>query len=408
MRSWPAPSLRRLPGRGLPVRLHDTATRQVRPLSPGPLTRLYVCGITPYDATHLGHAATYLAYDLLTRQLADAGHEVDYVQNVTDVDDPLLERAQRDGVDWRDLADQETQRFREDMVALSVLPPRHFIGAVESVPDIAAVIETLAAKGATYRLGADVYFPVSKAPRFGQIGHFGYDQMLALAAERGGDPNRPGKHDPLDPLLWRAERAGEPAWDSSLGRGRPGWHVECAAIALRYLGMPIDVQGGGMDLVFPHHECSAAHAEVATGRWPFARSYVHAAMVRYEGHKMSKSLGNLVFVSRLRADGVEPAAIRLSVLGRHYGRAWEWTGDVLDEGRGRLRRWREAVDRPAAPPAHHLLDEVRRYLADDLDAPAALRAIDRWAEQARTSGGRDPQAPALVRDLAWTLLGVAL
>ena len=408
MRSWPAPSLRRLPGRGLPVRLHDTATRQVRPLSPGPLTRLYVCGITPYDATHLGHAATYLAYDLLTRQLADAGHDVDYVQNVTDVDDPLLERAQREGVDWRDLADQETQRFREDMVALSVLPPRHFIGAVESVPDIAAVIETLAAKGATYRLGADVYFPVSKAPRFGQIGHFGYDQMLALAAERGGDPNRPGKHDPLDPLLWRAERAGEPAWDSSLGRGRPGWHVECAAIALRYLGMPIDVQGGGMDLVFPHHECSAAHAEVATGRWPFARSYVHAAMVRYQGHKMSKSLGNLVFVSRLRADGVEPAAIRLSVLGRHYGRAWEWTGDVLDEGRGRLRRWREAVDRPAAPPAHLLLDEVRRYLADDLDAPAALRAIDRWAEQARTSGGRDPQAPALVRDLAWTLLGVAL
>ena len=233
--------------------------------------------------------------------------------------------------------------------------------------------------------------------------------MLALAAERGGDPNRPGKRDPLDPLLWRAERPGEPAWDSPFGRGRPGWHVECAAIALRYLGTPIDVQGGGMDLVFPHHECSAAHAEVATGRWPFARSYVHAAMVGYEGHKMSKSRGNLVFVSRLRADGVDPAAIRLAVLGRHYGQAWEWTDDVLDEsGLGRLRRWREAVDRPVAPPAHHLLDEVRRHLADDLDAPAALRAVDRWAEQARTAGGRDPRAPALVRDLASTLLGVAL
>jgi L-cysteine:1D-myo-inositol 2-amino-2-deoxy-alpha-D-glucopyranoside ligase len=408
MRSWPASPLRRLPGRGLPVRLHDTATRQLRPLSPGPLTRLYVCGITPYDATHIGHAATYLAYDVLIRQLFDAGHEVDYVQNVTDVDDPLLERAQADGIDWRDLADRETQRFRDDMAALNVLPPRHFIGAVEAIPDIAALVETLDAKGAAYRLDSDVYFPVSKAPRFGQIGHLGYDQMLALAAERGGDPNRPGKHDPLDPLLWRAERPGEPAWDSPLGRGRPGWHVECAAIALRYLGTPIDVQGGGMDLVFPHHECSAAHAEVATGQRPFARAYVHAAMVRYEGHKMSKSLGNLVFVSRLRADGVEPAAIRLAVLGRHYRRPWEWTADGLEAGRGRLRRWREAVGGPAAPPAHHLLDDVRRHIADDLDAPAALRAVDRWAEQARTSGGRDRHAPGLVRDLVWTLLGVTL
>ena len=408
MHSWPAQPLRRLPGRGLPVRLHDTATRQVRPLSPGPVARLYVCGITPYDATHLGHAATYLAYDLLNRQLADAGHDVEYVQNVTDVDDPLLERAHQEGIDWRDLAEQETRRFRDDMVALNVLPPRHFIGAVEAVPDIAALIETLDAKGATYRLDSDVYFPVSKAPRFGQIGHFGYDQMIALAAERGGDPNRPGKRDPLDPLLWRAERPGEPAWDSPLGRGRPGWHVECAAIALRYLGTPIDVQGGGMDLVFPHHECSAAHAEVATGRWPFARFYVHAAMVGYEGHKMSKSRGNLVFVSRLRADGVDPAAIRLAVLGRHYGQAWEWTDGVLESGLGRLQRWREAVDRPVAPPAHHLLDDVRRHLADDLDAPAALRAVDRWAEQARAAGGRDARAPALVRDLASTLLGVDL
>ena len=294
------------------------------------------------------------------------------------------------------------------MVALNVLPPRHFIGAVEAVPDITALIETLDAKGATYRLDSDVYFPVSKAPRFGQIGHFGYDQMIALAAERGGDPNRPGKRDPLDPLLWRAERPGEPAWDSPFGRGRPGWHVECAAIALRYLGTPIDVQGGGMDFVFPHHECSAAHAEVATGRWPFARLYVHAAMVGYEGHKMSKSRGNLVFVSRLRADGVDPAAIRLAVLSRHYGKDWEWTDDVLESGLGRLRRWREAVDRAVAPPAHHLLDDVRRHLADDFDAPSALRAVDRWAEQARTAGGRDPWAPALVRELASTLLGVDL
>jgi L-cysteine:1D-myo-inositol 2-amino-2-deoxy-alpha-D-glucopyranoside ligase len=408
MRSWAEPELVRLPGTGLPLRIYDTAGDEVRPLAPGATASMYVCGITPYDATHLGHAATYLVYDMLQRVLRDAGTEVVYVQNVTDVDDPLLERANRDGEDWRELAIRETERFRGDMEALRILPPAHYVGAVEAIPLIVRLIERLADRGAAYDVDGDLYFSVASAPRFGEVGSFSHAQMVSLAASNGGDPERPGKKDPLDPLLWRAERPGEPAWDSPFGRGRPGWHVECAAIALQHLGDTIDVQGGGSDLVFPHHECGAAHAEVATGAWPFARTYVHAAMVGYAGEKMSKSLGNLVFISALRDAGADPGAIRLALLAHRYREPWEWSDDELTAALERLDRWRAAVARATGPDASALLTRVRERLADDLDTPMALLAVDRWAREAVTTGGRDESSPGLVRDLVDGLLGVRL
>ena len=408
MRSWSAPPAPRLPGTGRPLRLYDTAAREIRPTAPGGTARMYVCGITPYDATHLGHAATYLAFDLVQRVWRDAGHEVHYVQNVTDVDDPLLERAAQTGVDWRWLAERETELFRQDMAALRVLTPQDFIGAVEAIDEVAEVVRRLLTAGAGYLLEDDVYFSVDAAPRFGYEAGLDQATMLALSAERGGDPGRPGKKNPLDPVLWQAARPGEPAWDSVVGRGRPGWHVECAAIALTRLGMALDVQGGGRDLAFPHHEMTAAHAECLTGQWPFARCYVHTGMIGLAGEKMSKSRGNLVLVSRLRADGADPAAIRLALLADHYRADRDWTPALLAAATDRLVRWREAVDRAAGPDPGPVLDRVRTSLADDLNTPAALAAVDAWAREGRSDGSRDTAAPALVRDLLDALLGVAL
>ena len=411
MQAWAAPEIPRLPGGGPAVQLYDTAAREVRATAPGPVARMYVCGITPYDATHLGHGATYLAFDLVNRLWRDQGHQVAYAQNVTDVDDPLLERARRDGEDWRALAARETALFREDMTALAIIPPAHFVGAVEAIDEIAAFVQSLRSAGATYDLDRDLYFPVAAEPRFGAVSGYDVPTMLRLAGERGGDPGRPGKKDPLDPLLWRAARPGEssePSWPSSLGPGRPGWHVECAAIAVNRLGMGFDVQGGGSDLIFPHHECSAAHAQVARDAWPFARHYVHTGMIGLHGEKMSKSRGNLVLVSRLRLDGVEPVEIRLALLSGHYRCDRDWTSGLLDDAAGRLVRWRAAVSRETGPPAEPTLQSVRHHLADDLDSPAALAAVDRWSHEALSLGGGDPTAPALVRDTVDALLGVKL
>jgi L-cysteine:1D-myo-inositol 2-amino-2-deoxy-alpha-D-glucopyranoside ligase len=408
MESWSAPGPPALPGRGHPVRVFDTAAGQVRPTAPGPTAGLYVCGITPYDATHMGHASTYVAFDLLHRSWLDAGHSVTYVQNVTDIDDPLLERAVATGQDWREVAARETELFRADMAALQVLPPAHYIGAVESMDLVVSHVQTLLDRGVAYDVEGDIYFSVGSDPRFGDVAGWDRERMLAVFGERGGDPDRPGKKDPLDCLLWQAERPGEPAWDSALGHGRPGWHIECTAIALEHLGMSFDVQGGGRDLVFPHHEMGASEAHVLTGEWPYARAYVHTGMVGLDGEKMSKSRGNLVFVSALRSAGRDPMAIRLALLAHHYRDDWEWTEQGLLDAEQRLARWRAAAARPSGPPAGDVLERVRQRVADDLDAPSALAAIDRWAEESRLRGGDDSAAPGLVRDLSSALLGVAL
>ncbi len=389
MRAWQSPDVPSLEkfGPGPAVSVFNTATGAVEETSPEGAARLYVCGITPYDATHMGHAATYVAFDLLNRAWRDAGHEVRYVQNVTDVDDPLLERALATGADWRELAEEQTELFRSDMEALRSLTPDAYIGAVESIPLAVALVQRLQERGFVYDVDGDLYFSVHADPRFGEVSGLDEQQMIEIFPDRGGDPDRPGKKHPLDCLLWQAERPGEPAWDSELGRGRPGWHIECSSIALEYLGEGFDVQGGGSDLVFPHHEMSASEAQAASGGTPFARAYMHAGMVAYEGEKMSKSRGNLVFVSRLRESGTDPMALRLALLAHHYRSDWEWTDEDLTKAETRLRNWRAAADRACEADAERLVVEVRRHLANDLDAPATLEAIDAWAETAQSDGG---------------------
>ena len=412
MQTWSSTPVPRVAGEPRPLRLFDTATGEVRPTAPGETARLYVCGITPYDATHLGHAATYLAFDLVHRQWLDNGHDVHYVQNVTDIDDPLLERAARDQDDWVVLGMRETALFREDMVALRVLPPREYIGAVEAIPEVVEAIAKLVADGSAYRVDdaeyPDLYFDHSATGRFGYESNYDEETMLRFFAERGGDPQRPGKRHPLDALLWRMARPGEPSWPSDLGAGRPGWHIECSAIALNRLGTAFDVQGGGSDLVFPHHEFSSAHAEALTGEHPFARHYVHAGMIGLDGEKMSKSRGNLVFVSKLRAEKVDPNAVRLALFAGHYRSDRPWSDGLLADAQARLDRWRAAVSVVAGPSAEDVIARVREHLGNDLDTPRALAAVDAWAGEALAVGGVDRSAPGLVRGAVDALLGVEL
>jgi L-cysteine:1D-myo-inositol 2-amino-2-deoxy-alpha-D-glucopyranoside ligase len=411
MDSWsasPVPVLPPAPGQHPRLRLYDTPAGEVREIAPKRTVRIYVCGITPYDATHLGHAATYLAFDLAQRVWLDAGHDVHYVQNVTDVDDPLLERAAHTRENWMHLAEREIALFREDMAALRVLPPDDLVGAVESVTEITKAISELLASGAAYYVGEDIYFPIDASGHFGYESRYDDATMLRLFGEGGGDPDHAGKRNPLDSLLWRGHRFGEPYWDTDLGRGRPGWHVECSVIALNRLGLGFDVQGGGSDLIFPHHEHSAAHAEALTGEHPFARHYVHAGMVGLDGEKMSKSRGNLVFVSKLRGGGVDPMAIRLALLDGHYRADREWTGGRLPKAEGRLARWRSAAALLTAPDARPVLAAVRAAMADDLDTVSAIAAVDEWAQATLAHPGGEPEAPRLVRDLVDALLGIEL
>lgn len=413
-RSWDAPVVPRLPGKGTELELFDTARGRVAETAAhrsGPAT-MYVCGITPYDATHLGHAATMITFDLVQRVWRDAGLDVRFVQNVTDIDDPLLRRANRDGESWVDLALRETERFRTDMVALRVIPPAHYVGAVESIPTIVEKVATLLEKGLAYQMDdgtGDVYFNLATAPRFGYESNYDRQEMLRVSADRGGDPERAGKRDPLDPLLWRGAREGEPAWPGgSLGPGRPGWHIECTIIAQGLLGPTIDVQGGGSDLMFPHHECSSAHAEALSGESPFAAHYVHTGMLELNGEKMSKRKGNLIFLSRLTADHVDPMAVRLTLITQHYRVNRQWTPELLDESVARLARWRAAASAPTGPSAAELLATVRVALAKDLDTPAAIQAIDQWVDEAQKGEGADSTAPALVATMIDSLLGIRL
>lgn len=413
MKSWPYPDVPRVPGAGVPLALYDTADGEVREVEQDDPTGLYVCGITPYDSTHLGHAATYLAFDLIHRQLLDNGHEVHYVQNVTDVDDPLFERAQRDGVDWRELGTSQIQLFRSDMEELRVIPPRDYVGAMEAVEEIIVMVQKLLDCGAAYVVDddefPDIYASVDATAQFGYESGYTPEEMATFFAERGGDPDRHGKHHPLDALIWRAHREGEPAWDSPFGPGRPGWHVECSAIATNRLGRHFAIQGGGSDLAFPHHEYSAAHAEAALGCPRMAGHYVHAGMIALDGVKMSKSLGNLVFVHKLTQAGHEANAIRLGVYASHYRGDRDWSDEVLATAEKRLKTWRRALEHPGSlDDAEALVQEVRTRLADDLDSPGALAAIDRWAASCEGQTAHNPAAVKLIRTAVDGLLGVRL
>ncbi|MFZ9231158.1 MAG: cysteine--tRNA ligase [Ilumatobacteraceae bacterium] len=351
------------------MRLYDTARREVVPFEPGHRVLMYTCGITPYDATHIGHAATFITYDVLQRRLIDLGHEIRCVRNVTDVDDPLFAKARELGVHYLDLAAGEEARFERDMEALNALPVHSTPRASSAIPDIRGFIGMVLERGYAYEAAGSVYFDVSKFPSFGSVSHYSREQMIAFARERGGDVDNPNKRDPLDFVLWHPSAADEPSWEAMWGAGRPGWHIECSALALRELGETIDLHGGGSDLIFPHHECERAQSEAATGT-PFVKHWMHVAMVFMDGAKMSKSLGNLVFVDALRRDW-DPRSIRLAIIEHSYRHEWEWTNDLMPRATARLRAWSEGSKSDDA-----VLDQVRERLDDDLDTPGAVGVID--------------------------------
>ncbi|NBQ93661.1 MAG: cysteine--1-D-myo-inosityl 2-amino-2-deoxy-alpha-D-glucopyranoside ligase [Micrococcales bacterium] len=393
------------------LNLTNSATGKKEQIKRKPLYRMYVCGITPYDATHLGHAATYLTFDLINRYLKASGSQVRYVQNITDIDDPLLERANRDGVDWTDLAHQQIDLFRSDMVNLRVIPPAHYIGAVDAIPLVTVAIENLSAKGSIYPVENDLYFKVNADTHFGERSHLSQEKMLEIFAERGGDPTRMGKMDPLDCLVWMSQRPNEPGWQSPFGTGRPGWHIECTAIAIKYLEpVPsedalIDIQGGGSDLIFPHHEMCAAQAQVLSDK-PLAGTYVHAGMIGLDGEKMSKSKGNLVFVSKLVAAGRDPMAIRWALMKNHYRTDRMWTDELLIEAELDLIALRSCLDQTEVAPTSELISVIVNALSDDLDTQGVITSVNEWVGRTR-SGESGGNAQSLIAALD-SLLGIKL
>jgi L-cysteine:1D-myo-inositol 2-amino-2-deoxy-alpha-D-glucopyranoside ligase len=389
-----------------PLSLFNTASDSIETVEKKELYRLYVCGITPYDATHLGHASTYVAFDLINRYLRFTGASVRFVENITDIDDPLLERAQRDQVDWQDLAHSQIELFRGDMVALRVLPPDHYIGVVEAMDQIISSILALQSKGSLYSVDDDLYFRVRLDPDFLTRSHISLETALSFFSERGGDPNREGKEDPLDALVWRAQREGEPGWPSPFGIGRPGWHIECSAIALHFLNpdshdeFAIDIQGGGNDLIFPHHDMSAAQGVIATGQ-KFARLFVHGGMIGLDGQKMSKSLGNLLFVSRLIDGGVDPMAIRIALMGHHYRSDHMWGDSEIDQATALVDRLRLNLSRVEVAPTSSVIELVVAALSQDLDTPRALAALKAWCDgcDAGYVGGSPGELSRVLDDL---------
>jgi L-cysteine:1D-myo-inositol 2-amino-2-deoxy-alpha-D-glucopyranoside ligase len=389
-----------------PLSLFNTASASIEEVEEKELYRLYVCGITPYDATHLGHASTYVAFDLINRYLRFTGARVRFVENITDIDDPLLERARRDQVDWQDLAHSQIELFRGDMVALRVLPPDHYIGVVEAMDEIISSILELEAKGSLYSVDDDLYFRVRLDPDFLTRSHISLETALSFFSERGGDPGREGKEDPLDALVWRAQREGEPGWPSPFGIGRPGWHIECSAIALHFLepdpheNFAIDIQGGGSDLIFPHHDMSAAQGVIATGQ-KFARFFVHAGMIGLDGQKMSKSLGNLLFVSRLIDGGADPMAIRIALMGHHYRSDHMWGASEIDEATALVDRLRLNLSRVEVAPTSPIIELIVSAISQDLDTPRALAALKAWCDgcDAGYIGGSPGELSRVLDDL---------
>jgi L-cysteine:1D-myo-inositol 2-amino-2-deoxy-alpha-D-glucopyranoside ligase len=413
MKSWAGPSYRKEASSRTDVpalSLFNTASSQFEPLEVKDFYRMYVCGITPYDATHLGHASTYISFDLINRYLRFSGATVAFVENITDIDDPLLERALRDGVDWQELAHSQIELFRGDMVALRVIPPDHYIGVVEAMEQIIESILLLQKADSLYAVEGDLYFRVRRDPEFLERSHISLNTALEIFSQRGGDPQRVGKEDPLDALVWRMQRPGEPGWPSPFGMGRPGWHIECSAIALHFLkpspedDYAIDIQGGGSDLIFPHHDMSAAQGLIATDQ-QFARSFVHTGMIGLDGEKMSKSLGNLVFVSRLLADGVDPMAIRLALMGHHYRSDHMWTTPEISRAEKFVERLRLNLSRVEVAPTSPVMAEILVAMSQDLNTEGVIALLVTWCEKTE-SGQSGGSAGELARFLD-ELLGLA-
>jgi len=391
--------------------LYNSATQSIGQFPAKKHYQMYVCGITPYDATHLGHAATYITFDLINRYLRATGAVVDFVQNITDIDDPLFERAKRDNVDWSELATSQIELFRGDMVDLHIIPPKDYVGVVEAIPMIIDSISKIQKVAPTYTVDSDLYFDVHSDVDFGKRSHLATDEMLDIFAQRGGDPSRVGKRNPLDALLWLHQREGEPGWDSPFGKGRPGWHIECSAIAMHYLDdslddqYSIDIQGGGSDLIFPHHEMSAAQSKAISGK-EFARSYVHTGMIGLDGEKMSKSKGNLLFVSKMVNEGTNPMAIRLALIAQHYASDRMWTSSLLDDAIALLEKMTIALSREEVAPTKPVIEKIVHELSNNLDTPAALAAISQWCDET-LNGSTGGEAGELSRAID-ALLGIAI
>ena len=406
MRSWPSVPFPNIPKATKPLMVYSTSAQKLVEIPLKSKYQMYVCGITPYDATHLGHAATYLTFDLVNRYWRAIGADVNYIQNITDIDDPLLERANRDGVDWKELAHSQIDLFRSDMELLRVLPPSHYEGAVDAIPDVVEAIAKLESTGSVYNVDSDKYFEVHVDKNFGSESHLPETEMLEIFAERGGDPDRAGKRNSLDALLWLAHREGEPAWPSIYGDGRPGWHIECAAIALKFANpeddFVIDIQGGGKDLIFPHHEMSASQVKLLTGK-TFARAFVHAALIGLDGEKMSKSKGNLVFVSKLIEEGVSPMAIRWALLKRPYCQEYMWMRTETQNAQDEINKLVEKLNSGVIPPTDNLIKSIYDFIADDLKSAEAISAINNWV-LSPGSGGDPDQLMAVIDGL----LGISL
>ena len=387
------------------MRLYDTSRREIVPFEPGPTVSMYVCGITPYDATHLGHAFTYLCFDVLIRRLEDLGHEVKMVRNVTDVDDSILAKAKEIDVDYLELGLSETAQFRDDIKALDLRPAVAEPTVTGSIDEIVSLISQLAEKGHTYTVDGTTFFDVTTFSDFGKISGYDEPTMISFANERGANTEDERLRNPLDFILWQKSEEGEPSWDSPFGPGRPGWHIECSAMAMSELGPTIDLHGGGDDLIFPHHECETAQS-VAANNSPFARHWMHVGMVAYEGEKMSKSLGNLVFVRDLKAEH-DPRAIRLALLSHHYRGGFEWFDGDIDKGEAMLKRMLEAASCSHGPDSENLLNEVREAIDDDMDLPKACQLIDDFAKRTIEGEGDDSHAKTGLTQAA-AILGVDL
>jgi L-cysteine:1D-myo-inositol 2-amino-2-deoxy-alpha-D-glucopyranoside ligase len=393
------------------IRLTDTASSSKKVLAKKKLYRMYVCGITPYDATHLGHAATYLSFDLIHRLLLASGAKVNYVQNITDIDEPLLERANRDGVKWDELAADQIELFRKDMTALQVIPPTSYVGAIESIPLVTQAIDVMSSNKSTYEVDKDLYFSVNHDGKFGSISHLTQSEMLDLFSQRGGDPTLSGKRDPLDCLIWMQQRPNEPGWSSTLGSGRPGWHIECTAIAMEFLQPDsaeaelIDIQGGGSDLIFPHHEMCAAQARAISGK-ELATHYVHAGMIGLDGEKMSKSKGNLVFVSSLLANGIDPFAIRWALMTDHYKSERMWNGEMLNQAAIEVKQLKTVMRSQIVAPTNQLAISIIKFLSDDLDTSSVVKAINKWVNASLNgeTGGDYQEISSVLKNL----LGLAI
>lgn len=385
MRSWPYPYLPPVqPWRDHPrLTLRDSYSHRSITIDE-PEVSLYVCGITPYDATHLGHAATYITFDLIHRFLLASGQRVSFAENITDIDDPLFERAKRDSVDWRDLAQSQIDLFISDMTELRVIPPAHYQGVIESMPTIIDAVGRLIDSNKTYSLDGDIYLDLNEVDEALNQLPMSREECLSIFAERGGDPSRPGKRDPLDPLLWKSKSMNEPSWVTPFGEGRPGWHIECVAIALKNLPdqdrSSISIQGGGSDLRFPHHYMTAIQSRALTGK-DFSKLYIHAGMIGLDGEKMSKSRGNLVFVSKLVDSGRSPNAIRFALLSRHYQSDLMWSEEILQESEIFLERLTNALSKSEVAPTAPAIQAIINALANDLDTPEVISILHRWVEE---------------------------